>query len=89
MSEFQKKLLDMPEEDLVMAIASAISELNDISQATGKTFCLTVSPDNTPILIADGKIDNDFTFEKREISIGGLPGFGDVLGQLDRLSIFG
>lgn len=81
MTLFAEKLLDMTEDQITTALANILSEIRDISTATDKSFTITVAPDMDPVLVVDGKVSNDFIYDK-------IPGFEGTMEQLNNLTIW-
>lgn len=79
MTQFAKKLLDMTEDQVTMALANILAEIRDISTATDKSFTITVAPDMNPVLIVDGRVNTDFVYD--EI-------FEGTMEQLGSLTIY-
>lgn len=75
MTSFQKKLLDMSDAEVFCSIARLLGDLSDISNATGKSFNVTVAPDRHPILVINGELSDDIQFEE-------IPGFEGTMEQL-------
>lgn len=57
MTDYQSKLVNMPDRDLDYEIHNVLSDIRDIADATGSTFTIIVTPDKEPVLIRDGNIE--------------------------------
>lgn len=62
MTQFAEEILDMTEDQVTMAIANILCDIRDLSTALDKCFTITVAPDMNPVLIVDGKVNNDFSY---------------------------
>ena len=86
MSEFQRELLDMTDDEVEMTLANILSDLADISTAVDKSYIVAVTPGKIPVLITNGEIDTSLRWDSREAEIPAWFGM-DVNKGLDSLSI--
>lgn len=82
MSEYQEKLLESTLDEIEMEVAYLLGRLQDISDATDRSYTVIITPDKHPVLITDGEISDVLSYEYPGDDLPGFEGTKQLLMAL-------